>query len=74
MSALDAAIAGLKEGAAVFTAYEAEGFSVPRAAKALGVHPNTVRNRLEELGAVVRFGEADLSLWALSERLAPRLR
>lgn len=74
VSALDAAIAGLKEGAAVFTAYEAEGFSVPRAAKALGVHPNTVRNRLEELGAVVRFGEADLSLWALSERLAPRLR
>ncbi len=71
---LDRAIEGIKDGEEIFRAYEAESFSVARAAKAVGVHANTVRHRLEALEERIRFSDADLVLWALWKALRPRLQ
>ncbi|QPK79835.1 helix-turn-helix domain-containing protein [Corynebacterium lizhenjunii] len=72
VSGLDSAIKTIKNGEEVFTELETAHFNIPRAAKNLGVHPNTVRNRMEELDNAVDFQHADLVLWALWRRLAVR--
>lgn len=71
---LDRAIGSIKDGEEIFHAYEAEGFSVARAAKVVGVHANTVRHRLEALTERIRFSDADLVLWALWKALRPRMQ
>ncbi|ACP32236.1 hypothetical protein GCM10009604_12330 [Corynebacterium aurimucosum] len=71
---LDRAIGSIKDGEEIFHAYEAEGFSVARAAKVVGVHANTVRHRLEALAERIRFSDADLVLWALWKALRPRMQ
>lgn len=71
---LHRAIGSIKDGEEIFQAYEAEGFSVARAAKAVGVHANTVRHRLESLADHTRFTEADLVLWALWTALRSRMQ
>ncbi len=74
VGALDRAIGSIKDGEEIFHAYEAEGFSVARAAKVVGVHANTVRHRLEALAERIRFSDADLVLWALWKALRPRMQ
>ncbi|OFT63018.1 hypothetical protein HMPREF3149_02290 [Corynebacterium sp. HMSC05E07] len=69
---LDRAIHEVKNGEEILRAYEAQGFSVAKAAKVTGVHANTVRHRLEALEERVRFAEADLALWAVWNALRPR--
>lgn len=71
---LDRAIGSIKDGEEIFQAYEAEGFSVARAAKVVGVHANTVRHRLEALEERIRFSDADLVLWVLWKALRPRMQ
>lgn len=71
---LDRAISSIKDGEEIFHAYEAEGFSVARAAKVVGVHANTVRHRLEALEERIRFSDADLVLWVLWKALRPRMQ
>ena len=71
---LDRAIGSIKDGEEIFHAYEAESFSVARAAKVVGVHANTVRHRLEALAERIRFSDADLVLWALWKALRPRMQ
>ena len=74
MGELDRAIGSIKDGEEIFQAYEAEGFSVARAAKVVGVHANTVRHRLEALEERIRFSDADLVLWVLWKALRPRMQ
>ncbi|MEM5985728.1 helix-turn-helix domain-containing protein [Corynebacterium hesseae] len=71
---LDRAIGSIKDGEEIFQAYEAEGLSVARAAKVVGVHANTVRHRLEALEERIRFSDADLVLWVLWKALRPRMQ
>ena len=71
---LDRAIGSIKDGEEIFHAYEAEGFSVARAAKVVDVHANTVRHRLEALAERIRFSDADLVLWVLWKALRPRMQ
>lgn len=61
VSLLDEKISALKDGPEIMTALVAHGHSPTKAARALRVHVNTVRNRLKELNA----RPADLELWAL---------
>ncbi|GEB98752.1 helix-turn-helix domain-containing protein [Corynebacterium flavescens] len=74
VGSLDAAIGEVKDGAAVCATWEEENFSVAKAAKRLGMHANTVRNRIEALSGQISFHEADLVLWSLWRKLVSRER
>lgn len=74
VGSLDAAIGEVKDGAAVYATWEEENFSVAKAAKRLGMHANTVRNRIEALSGQISFHEADLVLWSLWHKLVSRER
>ncbi|MDO5032133.1 helix-turn-helix domain-containing protein [Corynebacterium sp.] len=65
VASLDAALEGIKEAQEVLTAWVQEEFSIPRAAKRLGRHANTVRNRLDEISQVYPLSMADAQLWYL---------
>lgn len=62
---LDAELNGLKGGIDIALALVRHDLSSGRAAKDVGVHPNTVRNRLQALAEAHRFRPFDLGLWAV---------
>lgn len=62
---LDDHLATIKDGKTVALTFVQFGFSTGATAKALQIHPNTVRNRTEEIFGQGRFHAEDLCLWRL---------
>lgn len=67
---LDAELTALKGGVDIALALVRHDLSPGQAARDVGVHPNTVRNRLQALSEARRFRPFDLGLWAVWRGLA----
>lgn len=67
---LDAELTALKGGVDIALALVRHDLSPGQAARDVGVHPNTVRNRLQALFEARRFRPFDLGLWAVWRGLA----
>lgn len=69
VESVQAAVESVPGAADVVAAMVANDYSIPRAAKTLSCHPNTVRNRLESLAEHGQFSHGDFELWDLWNKL-----